>query len=133
MRIFGLQGKTLCAPFSSSIRWTCTLRRPGAWALGLRRHPAITQSDARQALQRLAYRPDLVVMNLRNAEGGTLDLLDIIAAARIATSVVLVAEATEIATVRHRISLDGIEVLPTEIQSFSHSGRRLCGLELPDV
>jgi DNA-binding NtrC family response regulator len=92
----------------------------------------ITQSEARQALQWLAYRPDLVVMNLRNAEGGTLDLLDIIAAARLATSVVLVAEATEIATVRHRISLDGIEVLPTEIQSFSRSVRRLCGLEAPD-
>jgi|SRR5690348_298545 DNA-binding NtrC family response regulator len=93
----------------------------------------ITQSEARQALQRLAYRPDLVVMNLRNAEGGTLDLLDIIATARIATSVVLVAEATEIAAVRHRISLDGIEVLPTEIQSFSRSVRRLCGLEMPDA
>ena len=93
----------------------------------------ITQNEARQALQRLAYHPDLVVMNLRNAEGGTLDLLNVISEARIATPVVLVAEATEIAAVRHRISLDGLEVLPTEIQSFSRSVRRLCGLEMPDA
>jgi ActR/RegA family two-component response regulator len=94
----------------------------------------ITLNEARQALQGLAYHhPNLVVMNLRNAEGGTLDLLNVISEARIATSVVLVAEATEIATVRHRISLDGIEVLPTELQSFSRSVRRLCRLDMPDV
>jgi hypothetical protein len=61
------------------------------------------------------------------------DLLEVISEARIATSVVVVAEATEIDAVRNRISLDGIEVLSTEIRSFSRSVRRLCGVEMPDV
>jgi hypothetical protein len=82
----------------------------------------ITLNEARQALQGLAYHPNLVVMNLRNAEGGTLDLLNVISEGRIATPVVLVAEATEIAAVRHRISLDGIEVLPTETPEFQSLG-----------
>jgi DNA-binding NtrC family response regulator len=93
----------------------------------------ITLDEARQALQRFAYHPDLVVMDLRNAERGMPDLLEVISEARIATSVVLVAEATEIDAVRNRISLDGIEVLSAEIRSFSRSVRRLCGVEMPDV
>jgi DNA-binding NtrC family response regulator len=94
----------------------------------------ITLNEFRQALQRVAYHPDLVVMDLRNAEGGALDLLEVIPEARIATtSLVLVAEAAEIDTVRHRISLDGIEVLPTESRSFSRSVGRLCGAAMPDV
>ena len=91
----------------------------------------ITLSEARQALQ-VEYRPDLVVMSLRNAEGGRLDLLKVIAEARIVTSVVLLAEGAEIAGARHRIAQDRIEVLPAEeVRSFSRSVRRLCSLEMP--
>jgi DNA-binding NtrC family response regulator len=91
----------------------------------------ITLNEARQALQ-LEYRPDLVVMSLRNAEGGTPDLLKVIAEARIVTSVVLLAEAAEIAGARRRIAQDRIEVLPAEeVRSFSRSVRRLCSLEMP--
>jgi DNA-binding NtrC family response regulator len=93
----------------------------------------ITLDEARQALQPTIYDPDLVVMNLRNADGGTLDLLDVIAEGRIGAPIVLIAEATDIATARHRISLDGIVVLPTDIQSFSRSVRRLCGPKMPDA
>jgi DNA-binding NtrC family response regulator len=91
----------------------------------------ITLDEARRAMQPPTEAPDLVVMNLRSAEGGTLDLLDVLSAPGPRTPVVLIAEATEIATVRHRVSLEGVVVLPTEIQSFSRSVQRLCGLKRP--
>jgi ActR/RegA family two-component response regulator len=38
----------------------------------------ITLDEARRAMQPPTEAPDLVVMNLRSAEGGTLDLLDVL-------------------------------------------------------
>lgn len=90
----------------------------------------VTLDEARQALQPSLQAPDLVVMNLRNADGGTLDLLDLISQAEVKMRVVLIAEATDVSTARRRISMDGVLVLPTELDSFSSSVRRLCGLKM---
>ena len=90
----------------------------------------VTLDEARQALQPSLQAPDLVVMNLRNANGGTLDLLDVISQAGIKMPVVLVAEATDVSTARHQVSMDGVVVLPSELDSFSRSVRRLCRLQM---
>jgi DNA-binding NtrC family response regulator len=74
--------------------------------------------------------PDLLVMNFRNTDGGTLDLLDVISLAEVKMPVVLIAEATDVSTARRRISMNGVVVLPTELDSFSSSVRRLCGLKM---
>jgi CspA family cold shock protein len=90
----------------------------------------VTLDEARQALQPSLRAPDLLVTNLRNADGGTLDLLGIISQAEVKMPVVLIAEATDVSTARHRISMDGIVVLPTELDSFGSSVRRLCGSKM---
>jgi DNA-binding NtrC family response regulator len=92
----------------------------------------VTVDESRQALQSSAYAADLVMLNLRNAQGDTLDLLDAVSQGGTGTAVVLIAEATEIAAARHRVSLNGVVVLPSEVQSFSRSVRQLCGLETRD-
>jgi hypothetical protein len=90
----------------------------------------VTLDEARQALKPSLQPPDLVVMNLRDADGGTLDLLGVISRAEVKMPVVLVAEATDVSTARPQISMDGVVVLPSGLDSFSRSVRRLCGLQM---
>jgi DNA-binding NtrC family response regulator len=90
----------------------------------------VTLDEARQALQTSLQAPDLVVMNLRNADGGTLDLLNVISQGEDRTPVVLIAEATDVSTARRQISMDGVVVLPSELDTFSSSVRRLCRLKV---
>jgi hypothetical protein len=59
-----------------------------------------------------------------------LDLLDVISKADVKLPIVLVAEATDVSTALHQISMDGVVVLPSELDSFSSSVRRLCGLSM---
>lgn len=90
----------------------------------------VTLNEAQQSLQPSFQTPDLVVMNLRNADGATLNLLNMISQAEFETPVVLVAEATDGYTARHRISMNEVIVLPSELHSFSSSVRRLCRLKM---
>jgi DNA-binding NtrC family response regulator len=83
--------------------------------------------EARQALQPSLQMPDLVVMSLRNADGATLNLLNMISQAELETPVVLVAEAADGSTARHR---NEDIVLSSELHSFSSSVRRLCRLKM---
>ena len=90
----------------------------------------VTLDEARQALQPSLQAPDLVVMSLRDVDGGTLDLLDVISRAELKLPIVLVVEATDVATARHRISIDGVVVLPSDLDSFSRSVSQLCSLQM---
>ena len=86
----------------------------------------VTLNEAQQSLQPSFQTPDLVVMNLRNADGPTLNLLNMISQAEFETPVVLVAEATDGYTA-HRISMNEV---PSDLHSFSSSVRRLCRLKM---
>lgn len=87
----------------------------------------VTLGEARQALQPSLQMPDLVVMSLRNADGATLNLLNMVSQAELETPVVLVAEATDGSTARRR---NEVIVLSSELHSFSGSVRRLCRLKM---
>jgi CspA family cold shock protein len=89
----------------------------------------VTLGEARRSLQPSLCAPDLLVMNFRDTDGESLELLDVIWEHELKISVVLIAEATDVATIRHSISLAGVVVLPTERDSFRDSVRRLYGLE----
>jgi len=89
----------------------------------------VTLDEARRSLQPSLRTPDLLVMNFRDTDGESLELLDVIWEHELKISVVLIAEATDIATIRHSISLAGVAVLPTERDSFRDSVRWLCGPE----
>jgi DNA-binding NtrC family response regulator len=90
----------------------------------------VTLDEARQSLQPSRQAPDLVVMNLRNADGATLNLLNMISQAELNMPVVLIAEATDASTARHLSSMDGVILLQIELDNFSSSVRRLCRLKM---
>jgi hypothetical protein len=90
----------------------------------------VTLDEARRSLQPSLRTPDLLVMDLRGAEDGPMELLNVIAAATPRMPVVLIAEAMNAAAIRRRVAMDGVVVLRNELGSFSGSVRRLCGLTI---